>query len=162
MLHISSADQRLLVSHPKETEIHNLQCREPVFLHLIMCLVRGANPAAGVTSGSANHCTTAPPVVTSDVDAVYDSHVGNRARFVSHDVVNFVFSVSIRASPWPSPPCFLLKLCGHYLEILWCCPFYKSVSSLISLAQAEASCRPIWCICLSPNFRIKVPPPTIV
>ena len=96
-----------------------------------------------MTSGRANHCTTAPPVVTSDVDAVYDSHVGNRARFVSHDVVNFVFSVSIRASPWPSPPCFLMKLCGHDLEILLCCPFYKSVSSLISLAQAEASCRPI-------------------
>ena len=75
-------------------------------------------PAAGVTSGSANHCTTAPPVVTSDVDAVYDSHVGNRARFVSHDVVYFIFSVSIRASPWPSPPCFLLKLCGHDLEML--------------------------------------------
>ena len=44
------------------------------------------------------------PVVTSNVDAVYDSHVGNHARFVSHDVVNFVFSVSIRASPYPSPP----------------------------------------------------------
>ena len=34
-------------------------------------------------------------MVTSNVDAVYDSHVGNHARFVSHDVVNFVFSVSI-------------------------------------------------------------------
>ena len=41
-------------------------------------------------------------MVTSNVDAVYDSHVGNHARFVSHDVVNFVFSVSIRASPCPS------------------------------------------------------------
>ena len=56
-------------------------------------------------------------MVTSNVDAVYDSHVGNQARFVSHDVVNFVFSVS-RASPCPSPPCFLLKLCVHDLEIL--------------------------------------------
>ena len=36
-------------------------------------------------------------MVTSNVDAVYDSHVGNHARFVSNDVVNFVFSVSIRA-----------------------------------------------------------------
>ena len=57
-------------------------------------------------------------MVTSNVDAVYDSHVGNHARFVTHDVVNFVLSVSIRASPWPSPPCFLLKFCGHDLEIL--------------------------------------------
>ena len=76
-----------------------------------------------MTSGSANHWTTtagmpAAPVVTSNVDAVYDSDVGNHARFVSHDVVNFVFSGSIGASPCPSPPCFLLKLCGHDLEII--------------------------------------------
>ena len=38
-------------------------------------------------------------MVTSNVDAVYDSHVGNHARFVSHDIVDFVFSVSIRAFP---------------------------------------------------------------
>ena len=57
-------------------------------------------------------------MVTSNADAVYDSHVGNHARFVSHDVVNFVFSVSIRASPCPSPPCFLLKLGVHDLEII--------------------------------------------
>ena len=50
------------------------------------------------------------PVVTSNVDAVYDSHVGNHARFVGHGAVSFVFSVSIRA-PCPSPPCFLLKFC---------------------------------------------------
>ena len=56
-------------------------------------------------------------MVTSNVDAVNDSHVGNHARFVSHDVVNFVFSVSIRASPCPSPPWFLLKSCDHDLEI---------------------------------------------
>ena len=57
-------------------------------------------------------------MVTSNVDAVYDGHVGNHARFVSHDVVNFISSVSIRASPCPSPSCFLLKLCVHDLEIL--------------------------------------------
>ena len=58
-------------------------------------------------------------MVISNVDPVYDSHVGYHARFVSHDVVvNLVFSVSIRASPCPSPPCFLLKLCIHDLEIL--------------------------------------------
>ena len=57
-------------------------------------------------------------MVTSKVDAVYDGHVGNHARFVNHDVVNFVFSVSVRASPCPSSPCFLLKLCVHDLEIL--------------------------------------------
>ena len=57
-------------------------------------------------------------MVTSNVDTVYDSHVGNHAGLVSHDVVNFVFSVSIRASPCSSPPCFLLKLCVHDLEIL--------------------------------------------
>ena len=45
-------------------------------------------------------------MVISNVDAVYDSNIGNHARFVSHDVINFVFSVSIRASPCPSPPCF--------------------------------------------------------
>ena len=56
-------------------------------------------------------------MVTSNVDAVYDGHVGNHARFVSHDVVNFISSVSIRASTWLSPPCFLLKLCVHDLEI---------------------------------------------
>ena len=39
-------------------------------------------------------------------------------RFVSHDVVNYIFNVSIRAFPCPSPPCFLLKLCVHDLEIL--------------------------------------------
>ena len=55
-------------------------------------------------------------MVTSNVDAVYDSHVGSHARFVSHDVFNFVFSVSIRTSPCPSPPCFLLKLCVHDLK----------------------------------------------
>ena len=82
-------------------------------------------------------------MVISNVDAVYDVHVGNHARFVSHDVVDFNFSVCSRASPCPSPPCFLLKLCVHDLEILLCCPFYKSVSYVISLAQAEASCRPI-------------------
>ena len=97
-------------------------------------------------------------VVTSNVDAVYGGHVGNHARFVSHDVVNFIFSVSIRSSPYPSPPCFRLKLCVHDLEIILCCPFYKRVSSFISLSQAEASCRPFWCICLSSYFRIKVPP----
>ena len=43
-------------------------------------------------------------MVTSNVDAVYDGHVSNHARFVSHDVVNFISSVSIRASPCPSPP----------------------------------------------------------
>ena len=53
-----------------------------------------------------------------NVDAVYDGHVGNHARFVSQDVVNLNFSVSIRASPCPSPTCFLLKLCVHYLEII--------------------------------------------
>ena len=57
-------------------------------------------------------------MVTNNVDAVYDSHVGNHARFVSHDVVNFVLRVSIRASSCPSPPCFLLNLCVHDLEIL--------------------------------------------
>ena len=56
-------------------------------------------------------------MVTSNVDAVYDGHVSNHAWFVSHDVVDFIFSVSIRVSPCPSPPCFLLKLCGHDLEI---------------------------------------------
>ena len=29
-------------------------------------------------------------MVTSNVDAVYDGHVGNHAQFVSHDVVDFV------------------------------------------------------------------------
>ena len=57
-------------------------------------------------------------MVTANVDAVYDGHVGNHARFVSRDVVNFISSVSIRASPCPSPPCFLLKLCVHDLEII--------------------------------------------
>ena len=57
-------------------------------------------------------------MVTSNVDAVYDGHAGNHARFVSHDVVFFISSVYIRASPYPSPPCFLLKLCAHDLEIL--------------------------------------------
>ena len=42
-------------------------------------------------------------MVTSNVDAVFDGHVGNHARFVRHDVVYFIFSVSIRASPYPSP-----------------------------------------------------------
>ena len=83
-----------------------------------MCLVRGANPGRRRDKRRANHCTIAHPVVTSNVDAVYDSHVGNHARFVSHDVVNFVFSVSTRASPCPSPPCFLLKVCVHDLEII--------------------------------------------
>ena len=53
---------------------------------------------------------------------VHDGHVGNCVRFVSHDVVNFIFSVSIgastRASPCPSPPCFLLKSCIRDLEII--------------------------------------------
>ena len=57
-------------------------------------------------------------MVTSNVDAVYDGHVGIHARFVSHDVVNFIFRVSIRASPCPSPSCFLLKLRVHDLEII--------------------------------------------
>ena len=83
-----------------------------------------------------------PSCGPSSVDAVYDGHVGNHARFVSHDVVNFIFSVSVRASPCPPPPCFLLKLCLHDLEILRCCPFYKSVSSFMILTQAEAPCRP--------------------
>ena len=34
-------------------------------------------------------------MVTSNVDAVYDGHLGNHARFVSHDVVYFIFSISI-------------------------------------------------------------------
>ena len=67
---------------------------------------------------------------TSNVDAVYDGHVGNHARFVSHDVINFIFSVSTRASPCPSRPCFFLKLCVHDLEILWCCPDSTRVSPL--------------------------------
>ena len=57
-------------------------------------------------------------MVTSNVDAVYDGDVGNHARFASHDVVYLIFSVSIRASPCPSPSCFLLKLCVHDLEIM--------------------------------------------
>ena len=57
-------------------------------------------------------------MVTSNVDAVYDGHVGNHSRFVSHDVVNLICSVSTRASPCPSPPCFHLKLCVHDLDIL--------------------------------------------
>ena len=57
-------------------------------------------------------------MVTFNVDAVHDIHVGNHARFVSHDVVNFVFNVSIRAFPCQSPPCFLLKWCVHDLEII--------------------------------------------
>ena len=57
-------------------------------------------------------------MVTSNVDAVYDGHVGNHALFVSHDVVNFISSVSIRASPCPSPHCILLKLCVHDLDII--------------------------------------------
>ena len=55
-------------------------------------------------------------MVTSNVDAVYDGHVGNHARFVIHDVIDFNFSVSIRASSFPYPPCFLLKWCVHDLE----------------------------------------------
>ena len=55
-------------------------------------------------------------MVTSNVDAVYDCHVGNHARFVGHDVVNLIYSVSIRASPCPSPSCFLLKLGAHDVE----------------------------------------------
>ena len=63
--------------------------------------------------------STSPSCVVTyyNVDAVYDSHVGNHARCVSHDVY-FIFSVSIRASPCPSPPGFLLKLCVHDLEII--------------------------------------------
>ena len=57
-------------------------------------------------------------MVTSNVDAVYDGHGGNHARFFSHNVVNFISSVSIRASPYPSPPGFLLELCVHDLEII--------------------------------------------
>ena len=57
-------------------------------------------------------------MVIFNVDAVYDGHVGSHARFVSHDVVDFIISVSIKASPCPSPPCFLLKLCVHHLKIL--------------------------------------------
>ena len=57
-------------------------------------------------------------MVTSNVDAVYDGQVGNHVRFVSHDVVNFIFSVPTRASSCPSPLCFLLKLCVHDLEII--------------------------------------------
>ena len=52
-------------------------------------------------------------MVTSNVDAVYDGHVGNHARFVS-----LIYMVSIRASPCPSPPGFLLELCVHDLEII--------------------------------------------
>ena len=51
------------------------------------------------------------------VDAVYNGHVGNYARCVGHDVVNVIHSVYIVASPCPSPPCILLKLCVHDLEI---------------------------------------------
>ena len=57
-------------------------------------------------------------MVTSNVDAVYDGHVCNHARFVSHDGVNVISSVSIRASLCPSPPLFLLKLCVHDREIM--------------------------------------------
>ena len=57
-------------------------------------------------------------MVTSNVDAVDDGHVGNHARFLSQDVVYFIFSVSTRASPCPSPSCFLLKLCVHDLEMI--------------------------------------------
>ena len=57
-------------------------------------------------------------MVTSNVDAVYDGQVGNHVRFGSHDAVDFIFSVSIMASSCPSPPCFLLKLCVHDLEII--------------------------------------------
>ena len=57
-------------------------------------------------------------MVTSNVDAVDDGDVGNHARFASHDVVYLIYSVSIRASPCPSPSCFLLKLCVHDLEMM--------------------------------------------
>ena len=57
-------------------------------------------------------------MVTSNVYAVHDSDVGNHARFVSHDVVNFACNVSIRTSSCPSPHCILLKLCVHDLEII--------------------------------------------
>ena len=95
-------------------------------------------------------------MVSSNVDAVYDGPVGNHARCVSHDVVDFIFSVSIRASACPSPPCFLLKLCVHdkikiktvycHVASTWILKLFDvahstSVSSFISLAQAEASCR---------------------
>ena len=49
-------------------------------------------------------------MVTSNVDAGDHGHVGKHARFVSHDVFYFIFNVSTRASPCPSPPCFLLTL----------------------------------------------------
>ena len=39
-------------------------------------------------------------MVTSNVDAVYDGHVCNHVRFDGHGVVNFIFSVAIRASPF--------------------------------------------------------------
>ena len=43
--------------------------------------------------------------------------------------------------------------------ILWSLPMLTRFMTVTSgsLAQAEASCRPFWCICLSSNFRIKVP-----
>ena len=56
-------------------------------------------------------------VVTSNVDAVYDGHVGNHARSVTLCVVFFNFSVFIRALPCPSP-CSLLKLRIDDLEFL--------------------------------------------
>ena len=55
-------------------------------------------------------------MVTSNVDAVYDGHVENHARFVNHDVVCFIVNVSTRASPCPSRPWFILISYVHDLE----------------------------------------------
>ena len=57
---------------------------------------------------------------TSNVDAVYDSNVGNHARFVGHDVVNLVFSVSIKTSPCPSPPCTYFITTVFYGQPFYC------------------------------------------
>ena len=57
-------------------------------------------------------------MVTSNVDAVYDGQIGDHARFDSHEVVNFISSMSSRASPCPSPPCVLLKVCVDDIDII--------------------------------------------
>ena len=68
-------------------------------------------------------------MVTSNVDAVYDSHVGNHARFVSHDVVNFVFSVSHKAD--------VIKIetvpVGGYRKMPHVSPFNESMHLLTQL-----------------------------
>jgi len=92
-------------------------------------------------------------VVNVDANSVENLSVFDNVGFVDKDVVNFVESFKIWATPSPSPVLFLFveRVCDF--EVVGCREIHKIVATFISGAVSEGANAVLISI---PNLRIEV------